>query len=183
VIVAAALVLAAASSARAQTSIARNGMVTGQIGGIQGGDVRGRGVTPSMSLAILEINGLGAELDIGHARSFDSERFAESGVTTVAVNVIGMWPHPMYKPYALGGVGVMRVRASVFEGVEVASRTDLAFDAGGGFLVLFNDTVGVRADLRYFRYFQRFSDVPLLDNGFFDYWRTSVGVTLSWGIR
>jgi hypothetical protein len=159
------------------------GMVTGHIGAVRGGDVRGSGLTPGVSLAVIEESGLGAEIDIAHAREFDDERFEESGITSVVVNAIGMWKHPVYKPFVLAGLGVIRARASIFEGVQVASRTDLGFDAGAGFLLLFNDTVGVRGDVRYFRYFERHSDLPVLDNGFFDFWRVSVGGTFAWPLR
>jgi hypothetical protein len=48
---------------------------------------------------------------------------------------------------------------------------------------MFDDATGVRGDVRYFRYLQRHDDLPLRDNGFFDYWRTSIGVTFAWPIR
>jgi hypothetical protein len=78
---------------------------------------------------------------------------------------------------------VIRTRASIFDGVPVASRTDLGFDAGAGLQVMFNDVFGARGDVRYLRYFQRHPDLPVLDNGFFDFWRISVGGTFAWPIR
>jgi opacity protein-like surface antigen len=177
-----AIVLAGAAPARAQQVF--NGAFTGFIGLATGGDIRTAGITPGMSLAVFEQDGIGAEVDLAHTRSFDTELFAESGITSFMVNVFGSrMVHQRFQPYGLAGVGVMRVRACVVTCGATFSRTDWAFDAGGGLMVQFNDLWGVRGDVRYFRYFQRHTDVPLTDNGFFDMWRTSVGVTFFWPIR
>jgi hypothetical protein len=161
------------------------GFATLFVGGAHGGDVRGTGWTPGISVAVLDASGFGAEVDLSHVRSFDNERFAESGITTLTFNAVGMWPRPeaLLRPYVLGGLGLLRVRACVPECQPVVSRTDWAMDAGGGAYVVLNEVVGVRGDIRYFRYLQRHADVPLTDNGFFDFWRTSVGVVVSWPIR
>ena len=170
-----------ASVAEAQTT-AFTGFVTGQIGSAHGGDIRDGGLTLAGSMAVIEERGMGAELDLGHTRRFDSG-FAESGITTMMLNVLYLRPHEKVRPFAGAGVGLLRVRAAIFDGQTPASRTDLGFNAGGGLLYLFNDALGVRGDMRYTRYFQRHSDLPLTDNGFFDFWRTSVGATFSWPIR
>jgi opacity protein-like surface antigen len=159
------------------------GMLTAHVGASSGGDIRNRGVTPGASLAVIDSNGIGAELDLGHSRRVDADRFAESAITSLMVNAMGMWTRPIVRPFVVAGAGLLRVRAETPASGLVISRTDWAFNAGAGALYTVNEFVGVRGDVRYFRYFQRHPDLPLLDNGFFDYWRTSVGVTLSWSIR
>jgi hypothetical protein len=161
------------------------GFATLFVGGAHGGDVRGTGWTPGVSVAVIETSGFGAEVDLSHVREFDSDRFAESGITSLTFNAVGMWPRPeaLLRPYLLGGAGLLRVRACVPDCQLVVSRTDWAIDAGGGAYAIINEFVGVRGDIRYFRYLQRHRDLPLSDNGFFDFWRTSVGVVVSWPIR
>ncbi len=175
-------VLSYAAVADAQPAI-YTGSITAHVGAAHGGDVRDRAWTPGASMAVVDDNGLGAELDIAHTRGFDKEFFAESAVTSFMLNVIGMYPHTAIQPFVIAGVGVMRTRAVVVAGEAPTSRTDVAFNAGGGLQYMFNELIGVRGDVRYFRYFQRHNDLPLLDNGFFDLWRSSIGVTFAWPIR
>ena len=161
------------------------GLFTGFIGRARGGDIRDSGWTPGASLAVIDPGGLGAELDLSHVQEFDRARFVESGITTFMVNATGMWRDAasLVRPYAVGGVGVLRARVCVAECQVAVSRTDLAFDGGAGVFVLFNEAFGVRGDIRYFRYFQRNEDLPLLDSGVLDFWRLSIGGTIAWPIR
>jgi opacity protein-like surface antigen len=178
----AAAVLSCAAVAEAQQSIF-TGSITAHVGAAHGGDIRGRAWTAGASMAVIEDNGIGVELDAAHMGGFDELVFAESSVTTFMLNVIGSYPHPSIQPFVNAGVGVMRTRAAVVGGQTAASRTDLAFTAGGGLQYMFNELLGVRGDVRYFRYFERHNDFPTLNSGFFDFWRSSVGVTVAWPIR
>jgi hypothetical protein len=62
---------------------------------------------------------------------------------------------------------------------------DLGVDIGGGVHGYFNDHVGLRADLRYFRSLQ--DNSPTTNNdldlalGNFNFWRGSIGVTFRFG--
>ena len=179
VIAAGVFVLTTAAGANAQSSDLM-GWITGHLGQAMGGDLRDRRVTPGVSLAVIEDGGIGAELDLARTEGF-ADRFAESSITTLMLNAIGTSRHPMYKPFGFGGVGIMRVRASVFEGVPALSRTALGVNAGGGMLVLFNETIGVRGEVRYFRYVQQYPELPAI--GALDFWRVSIGATYAWPIR
>jgi opacity protein-like surface antigen len=88
-----------------------------------------------------------------------------------------------WRPFVIVGAGVMRVSGTSIEGLPSISRTEGGWTAGGGVLYLFNEALGIRGDVRYFRHFSRHDDVPLADDGALNFWRTSVGVTLSWPIR
>ncbi len=168
--------------AEAQPSL-YTGMITGHVGVASGGDVRDKGLTLSASISVIEASGLGAEIDLGHTRQFDDSSFAESGVTTLMVNAVGMSPNEVVRPFVGGGVGLLRTRAALLDGQTVVNRTDWGFNLGGGVLYMINEAVGIRGDVRYFRYFQRHDDLPLVDSGFFDFWRTSVGISYAWPIR
>ena len=159
------------------------GLITAHIGASAGGDVEGRAVTPGASMSVIDGSGVGAELDIGHSREIDETRFSSSAITSFTVNVIGTWQASVVRPFVVGGVGLLRVRAELPAVGLAVNRTDWAFDAGGGVLYMLNDIFGVRGEVRYFRFVQRHDDLPLRDNGFFDYWRTSIGATFAWPIR
>lgn len=159
------------------------GLVSGQVGVAVGGDASGAGLTPALSVAVVEQNGWGAELDLAHTIAFADDAFAESGLTTLMINAIAMGPERFIRPFGTAGVGLLHVRAEpVSPAQPIVSRTDWAFNAGGGVLVALNDAVGVRGELRYFRFFQNHADVPLASGGFFDFWRPTIGVTWSWPI-
>jgi len=172
-------VLLFVQAAHAQSPV--TGLLSGQLGAAQGGDVRDTSLAVSASMAVIEKSGLGAELDLGHVRGFDSD-FASSGITTLMVNFVGYWPHERIRPFGSAGVGLLRVRASFGDG-STMSRTDWGLSAGGGVFVVLNEAFGVRGDLRYFRHAQRQLDLPLVDSGPFDYWRASVGATFMWPMR
>lgn len=164
----------------AQLSNQYTGLLTVSIGASAGGDVRSAAVTPSVSLAILDPSGIGAELDLGHARRFDS-RFSESGITSLMFNVTGgRTIFARFEPYFLAGVGLLRVRACC---VVSVSRTDFAFNAGGGLLWKMSEVWGVRGDVRYLGLFEQHADLALTNTGSFDLWRSSMGVTLMWPVR
>jgi opacity protein-like surface antigen len=159
-----------------------SGMLTGHIGSARQGDVRESGTTLGASMSVIEASGIGAELDLGHTLRFDESRFTESGITTLMLNVVGYLLPVGVRPYVGAGVGLIRTQAETAV-QPVVSRTDWGFDAGGGVLYMFNEAFGARAEARYFRNFQRQTDLPVLDNGFFDFWRVSVGATFIWPIR
>jgi hypothetical protein len=161
------------------------GFVTVSLGGSHGGDARDSGLALGLSGAVVDFRGFGAEVELFHVREFDSSRFVESGLTTLLANVIWISPdaRARYRPYVAVGAGLLRVRACGEGCSPRVSRTDWAMDAGAGMYIMINESFGFRGDLRYFRYIQRHGDIPLTDNGFFDFWRTSGGVVYSWPIR
>ena len=174
--------------AAAEAQIAKTGFtgfVTGFIGPSLGGDIDDAGWTPGAAIAIVDANGLGVEIDVSHVRTFNAARFLESGITSLTVNVAGVWTDEtaLIRPYVSGGGGLLRARACVTECRPAVSRTELGVDVGGGAYLLINEVVGVRGDVRYFRFLERHPDLPLTSSGFFDFWRLSVGATFSWPIH
>ena len=56
------------------------------------------------------------------------------------------------RPYAAGGIGLMRASLSGIDDLfDNLSNNELGFNVGGGIHMFFSDSVGIRADARYFR--------------------------------
>jgi opacity protein-like surface antigen len=139
----------------------------------------------------------GFELDWGWSPNFfqnttDGGEFAlgDSNVTTFMANVIlgipvGGQSGGGVRPYAVGGLGLLRsnISAGTFFDVDEFTSNDFGFDLGGGVHGYFNDNVGLRGDLRYFRLLQDNEPSDDLDVGFadFNFWRATIGVTFRFG--
>ena len=159
---------------------------TGFIARGAGGDVDEGTWSPGGSIAVVGESGVGTEIDLWQLRGFDPSRFEDSRVTAFLVNVTGVWTdaEALVRPYVVGGVGILRSRVCVFTCQQAVSTTALGIDAGGGAFVLWNEAIGGRVDFRYIRHLQRQSILPLAaDGGYFSFFRTSIGVTVSWPMR
>jgi opacity protein-like surface antigen len=133
---------------------------------------------------------IGAEIDFGYSPNFfantsgsNSVQFSsDSNVTTLTGNLIVGVPvgghGAQIRPYAVGGVGLIRSNVSDAAGLfTVNTKNDFGFDLGGGVMGFFTQNVGLRGDVRYFRGFRGTSDNNVgLGLSNFSYWRTSVGV-------
>jgi opacity protein-like surface antigen len=136
-------------------------------------------------------NIVGFEVDFGYSPNFFEDtagdrnfEFGDSNVTTIMGNLLlSAPPGSGFRPYASGGLGLIRANVSSGTGLfNDLSTNDLGVNIGGGVNAQFNDNVGVRGDLRYFRSLQ--DNQP--DNDFdlslgsFDFWRGTVGLTFRW---
>ena len=159
------------------------GLLTAHFGAARGGDVRNPTATGGVSMAVVDTNGLGAEVDVGHTGAFDRDFFADSSVTSFMLNFVGIYPHESVRPFVNVGAGALHIRTSLVPGEATTGQTEFGWNAGGGVLLGIGDVFGVRGDVRYFRLFDRPDDLVLRDSGFFDYWRISIGATFGWPIR
>jgi opacity protein-like surface antigen len=136
-------------------------------------------------------NVVGFEVDLGWAPNFfentagdQNFEFGDNNVTTLMGNVLfSAPPGTGFRPYGSAGLGL--IRSSVSSGTGLfndLSTNDLGVNIGGGINAQFNDSVGVRGDLRYFRSLQdNQADNDLdLSLGSFDFWRGTVGLTFRW---
>jgi opacity protein-like surface antigen len=137
---------------------------------------------------------IGAEVDLGVTPNFFENTsgdadfdFGDSNVTTLMGNLvigapIGGTSGPGVRPYVSGGIGLLRSSISSTGLFDDLSKNDLGVNVGAGAHVFFNDNVGIRGDIRYFRSLQN-DDDELLDLGLadFDFWRGTVGVTFRFG--
>lgn len=169
-----------APAAVAQTS---TGFVTASIGSAAGGDVADRGSGPSVAMVVVGQTGVGAELDVGRVHDFNRVQFSDSRITSVMINATRVWRDPtaLLRPYAVAGVGLIHSRVCLTECQAATTHSAFGFDAGGGVYVLWNETVGARGDVRYFQSLQQPADNPF--DGYLNFWRTSIGITISWPIR
>jgi opacity protein-like surface antigen len=142
-------------------------------------------------------NGIvGFEVDFGWAPNFFENtagsgnfEFGDSNVTTLMGNVIvgapiGGQSGPGIRPYGSAGVGLIRSHVSgAGTFFNDLNTNDFGFNIGAGVHGFFNDNLGIRGDLRYFRSLQDNQpdsdfDLALSD---FNFWRATVGLTIRFG--
>lgn len=137
---------------------------------------------------------IGVEGEIAQARlgSYDDIRFVDlqANVTTIMGNLMVRFPAGPVQPYAVGGVGVIRLSGDVtvpFLGslLSVSAR-DFGMNVGGGVYLFPSRNIGIRGDVRYFRSLgdltlddltdiDGLDDLPLPE---LDFWRATAGVTI-----
>ncbi len=137
----------------------------------------------------------GFELDFGYSPNFFENttgtgnfEYGDNNVTTLMANIVvgvpaGGQVGPGLRPYASGGLGLIRSRIGDAEDLFDVSSNDWGFNIGGGVAGFFNDNVGIRGDIRYFRSLQDNEpddefDVALSD---FNFWRGTVGLVFRFG--
>ena len=127
---------------------------------------------------------LGFEAEIADARNFFGKVPGQSSsVVTVMGNLMIVPRLGPIHPYVVGGLGLMKTHVD-FSTSTLLETTDnsLAWDLGGGAIVLFSPHFGVRGDIRHFHSMKR-STVPLLDTIFIDarlnFGRASASVVLA----
>jgi opacity protein-like surface antigen len=141
-------------------------------------------------------NGIvGFEADFGWSPNFFENtigpgnfEFGDSNVTTFMANVligapIGGQTGPGIRPYGSGGIGLIRARVDGGGLFNDLTTNDFGINVGGGVHGFFNDNVGIRGDIRYFRSLQDNEpddefDIALSN---FDFWRATVGLTIRFG--
>jgi opacity protein-like surface antigen len=144
------------------------------------------------SLAWMGAGVFGFEVDFGFSPNFFENttgsgdfEFADSNLTTVMGNLIIGVPiggqHGVgFRPYAVGGVGLVKSRLGSSGDLFNVDSTDWGFNVGAGAMFFFSDNVGVRGDVRYFRSLEDVEPIDDFNIGFanFRYWRGTLGVTI-----
>jgi opacity protein-like surface antigen len=174
-----ALLAAAPAHAQSRAMGTFQGLFTGHLGATVGGDVTETRITPGLSVAVLEQDGWGAEIDFGRA-SDTAVGNQVLDLTTYMVNAVWMRPGGFIRPFGLGGIGVMQVNGCPSPCTVASTTYDLGWTAGGGVHTRINDLIAVRGDVRFFFASADHPDLSRPDN--VDFWRVSMGVTLMWSI-
>ena len=128
---------------------------------------------------------IGGEVGFGYSPSFfgTTNDFGNNTVIDFMGNVIvgvpiGGTHGAGLRPFVTGGLGLIRTQidGGTFAKVQ-SSNNDLGWNAGAGVMGYFNDHVGLRGDLRYFRNIQG-NVINNIDFGNFHFWRGSIGVVI-----
>jgi len=179
-----ALVLGAVLAVPAQARA--DWLFTPFIGVNMGGDTEKNTVSYGGSIGWMGAGAFGFEVDFGYAPDF----WDSNEVTTVGGNVLDLMGNLMIgiplggqhgfgvRPYVVGGVGLLRSRVDDAEGFFDVNENSFGIDAGGGVMIFFSNSVGIRGDFRYFRALHNSSKDELdLSLGSFDFYRATGGIT------
>jgi opacity protein-like surface antigen len=137
-----------------------------------------------VSLAAMGAGVFGVEADLAYSPDFFGKTdVGGSSVLTAMGNVVIGIPFGGQRgfgirPYALAGVGLLR-SSSDFGGVFDLDENQFAWNFGGGVMLFFGTRVGVRADIRYIRTFDKLDilGIDIVDApGKVDFTRTSAGL-------
>lgn len=138
---------------------------------------------------LLGIEGEIARTTLGDVDIAGSLVDIDAGVTTGMVNLVARFPAGPLQPYATAGLGVIRasgdVDVPVFGSILNISGRTFGMNYGGGIYIFPSPSIGIRADVRYFRTVGDLTledvddligfDLPIPD---FDFWRVTGGLTL-----
>ena len=137
-----------------------------------------------LALTWLGQSGLGFEVDLGYAPTFfepgEDEFFAfdsRGSVTTLMGNLVLGGGGGGLKPYASGGVGLMRSHIEGFSDLVDYKDNGFGVNVGGG-LRGGSGRLGIRGDLRYFRQISNLTPLNDFELGGLSFWRGSIGVSL-----
>ena len=142
------------------------------------------------SLSWMGAGALGFEVDFGYSPNFfqntagdDDFEFGDSNVTTLMANLkvgapFGGQTGGGIRPYASGGLGLIKTRIDDPDDLFELNSTDWGFNVGGGVTGFFSDNFGLQGDVRYFRSLQdnEPDDEFDLALGSFNFWRGTVGL-------
>lgn len=137
----------------------------------------------------------GVEFDFGWSPNFFENtvgpgdfEFGDSNVTTLMANIVlgipvGGQSGAGFRPYVTGGAGLLRSSITGDEFFDDLDTNDFGVNVGGGFHGFFNDVVGLRGDVRYFRSLQDDEPDDELDLALsdFEFWRATAGLTFRFG--
>lgn len=158
-------------------------VVTPFAGVAYGGTSEGSPASYGASLAFLG-PAAGFEVEFGVTPTFfgpggSGGVFNANNVVSATGNVVLSLPAGDLRLYGVAGAGLLKTRLEDAGRLFDVSSTDFAVDVGGGLIVYLNPTVGLRADVRYFRSLSDIDPESLdLDIGAVDYWRAAGGLSL-----
>jgi opacity protein-like surface antigen len=135
---------------------------------------------------------VGFEVDFGFSPNFFENttgsgdfEFGDSNLTTLMGNLligvpIGGQHGVGFRPYAVGGVGLVKSRIGSTGDFFNVDSSNWGFNVGAGAIFFFTDKVGLRGDVRYFRSLEDVEPLDDLNIGLadFHFWRGTLGVTI-----
>ena len=135
---------------------------------------------------------VGFEVDFGYSPNFFENttgsgdfEFGDSNLTTLMGNLligvpIGGQHGVGFRPYAVGGVGLVKSRIGSTGDFFSVDSSNWGFNVGAGAMFFFTDKVGLRGDVRYFRALEDVEPLDDLNIGLanFHFWRGTLGLTI-----
>jgi hypothetical protein len=140
-----------------------------------------------VSIAFMGGGVFGVEGDLGFSPDFYGKTdVGGSNVLTATGNLVIGIPFGGQqgfglRPYGVVGAGLLKSKSDFGAGVAEIDENDLTWSAGGGVLLFFGTSAGIRFDVRYFRTFDDLEvlGVPIAQSpGKVDFTRGSVGFVL-----
>jgi hypothetical protein len=140
-----------------------------------------------VSIAFMGGGVFGVEGDLGFSPDFYGKTdVGGSNVLTLTGNLLIGIPFGGQqgfgiRPYGVVGAGLLKSTSDFGTGVAEIDENDLTWSAGGGVLLFFGTTVGLRFDVRYFKTFDDLEilGVPIGQSpGKVDFTRGSLGLVL-----
>ena len=136
------------------------------------------------ALTWLGQSGIGFEVDLGYAPTFfepgEDEFFdfeSKGSVTTLMGNLVIGGTGGGIRPYASGGIGLMRSRIEAVSDLLDYEDNGFGVNVGGG-LRGGSGRLGIRGDLRYFRQISDLTPLRNFELGDVSFWRGTVGVSI-----
>lgn len=166
-------------------------LLTPFIGANFGGDTQEKKLTYGGSIGFMGAGVFGVEMDFGYSPNFFDlnedplDLIGDSNVTTLMGNLIvgvplGGTRGPGVRPYATVGMGLLRTQLQSPGELFDIDKNSFGINFGGGVMGFFNDSVGLRGDVRYFRNISDTHDIDIgdldFDLGSFNFWRGTGGV-------
>jgi opacity protein-like surface antigen len=134
-------------------------VLTPYVGSLFGGDLSGSRTAFGGSAAFMGGGVFGAEFGFNYAPEFVSASVSNEDIAQMSLmgNLIVGIPIGSsdqtghVRPYITGGAGLFRITSQESQFFDRVSSNDFALNFGGGVMAFFNEHVGIRGDIRYFR--------------------------------
>ncbi|MGQ0834686.1 MAG: outer membrane protein [Gammaproteobacteria bacterium] len=185
-VIAALLVALPPGAARADWLLSPN------LGSTFGADAGGRErFSYGVSIGWMGAGIFGWEADLSYTPQFfeddtsDFDITDDSNVVSLMGNVIVAIPiggqqGRGFRPYVTGGFGVLQTEVGNEDDLFHVDNSEFGYNLGAGAMGFLTDRIGFRGDVRYFRAVEKIEDDFSFNEGNFDYWRGTVGVTFRW---
>jgi hypothetical protein len=169
-----------------------DGFVSPNVGASFGGDLDTSRLSYGVTFGWMGAGIIGVEFDFAYAPEFfepeddDLDLIDDSNLITANANLIVGAPlggdEGQVRPYASGGVSVLRSHVTALEDLKV-SNSDFGINAGAGIMAFFNESVGIRGDVRFYRSLADDEEDHEFDISFgdFSFWRAMLGVAFRFG--
>jgi len=134
-------------------------VLTPYVGSLFGGDLSGKTAAFGANAAFMGGGIFGAELGFNYAPEFvkatvnndDIAQMSLMGNLIVGIPIRNSDQPGHLRPYVTGGAGLFRISSAESQFFNRVTSNDFALNVGGGVMGFFNEHVGARFDVRYFR--------------------------------